>query len=335
MSLYTSEMKRIGFFIRHFAERGTEVATFDYAHYNETILGNRSYIIRCNEEGEDKYNFGHHRFSFDKFEKRFPIITIRSMEDMKDVIRILNLDVFYTQTGGSAENWIYNFDRKDIWSGCKTIKHSVFSSDNPEADLNLVLHSCINDKYKTTQLVLPYVVHLPTVDSNLRQELGIPEDATVFGGYGGKDSFSIPYVKQVVYVIAKQFPNIYFLFANFHPFCTSLPNIIHRPAIIILEDKVKFIQTCDAMLWGRHDGETFGLAIAEFSIKNKPIFCTSSGDIAHLQLLKEKAIIYNDPQDLANKLVGFNKDNVKGFDWNAYRDYEPEKVMQIFKSYLD
>ena len=54
-------MKCVGFFIRHFAERGTEVATFDYAHYNETILGNRSYIIRCNEEGEDKYNFGHHR----------------------------------------------------------------------------------------------------------------------------------------------------------------------------------------------------------------------------------------------------------------------------------
>ena len=167
------------------------------------------------------------------------------------------------------------------------------------------------------------------------KELGIPEDATVFGGYGGKDSFSILYVKQVVYVIAQQFPHMYFLFANFPPFCPSLPNIIHHPAIISLEDKVKFIQTCDAMLWARHDGETFGLAIAEFSIKNKPIFCTSSGDLAHLQLLKQKAIVYNDPQDLANKLVGFNKDNAKGLDWSAYRDYEPEKTMQIFKSYLD
>jgi hypothetical protein len=327
-------MKRVGFFIRHFTERGSEVSTYEYAHYNETILGNRSYIICCTEEGEDKYNFGHHRFSFDKFEKRFPIVKINSMEDMKEVIRFLRLDIFYAQTGGSAENWIYAFDRKDIWNGCKTIKHSVFQSDNPEADLNLVLHSCINDKYKTNQGVLSYVVQLPDVQGNLRQQLGIPESATVFGGYGGKDSFSIPFVKQVVYVLAQQFPNLYFLFANFTPFCPSLPNIIHLPAIVDSEEKVKFIQTCDAMLWGRYDGETFGLAIAEFSIKNRPVFCCKTGDIAHLELLKERAIIYTDPQDLANKLVGFNKEAAKKLDWNAYRDYEPEKVMLEFQKYL-
>ena len=41
-----SEMsKNIAFFVRHFNERGTTKATFDYAFYNEKILGNRSIII--------------------------------------------------------------------------------------------------------------------------------------------------------------------------------------------------------------------------------------------------------------------------------------------------
>jgi len=35
----------IGFFIRHFTERGTEVSIYDYANYNEIILNNKSYIM--------------------------------------------------------------------------------------------------------------------------------------------------------------------------------------------------------------------------------------------------------------------------------------------------
>ena len=38
-------VKNIGFFIRHFTERGTEVAIYDYAHYNEKILNNKSFIM--------------------------------------------------------------------------------------------------------------------------------------------------------------------------------------------------------------------------------------------------------------------------------------------------
>ena len=36
--------------------------------------------------------------------------------------------------------------------------------------------------------------------------------------------------------------------------------------------KVKFINTCNAMLHARSLGESFGLSCAEFAIKNKPIF---------------------------------------------------------------
>ena len=46
----------VAFFSKHFCERGTEKATFDYADYNEKILGNKSYIICFNESSIRKYN---------------------------------------------------------------------------------------------------------------------------------------------------------------------------------------------------------------------------------------------------------------------------------------
>ena len=64
----------IGFFIRHFTERGTEVATYDYAKYNEDILNNKSYIICFTPEGQKTYFSGAmERYTYDKF-KMFEII---------------------------------------------------------------------------------------------------------------------------------------------------------------------------------------------------------------------------------------------------------------------
>ena len=80
-----------------------------------------------------------------------------------------------------------------------------------------------------------------------------------------------------------------------------MKNIIHLEKIINLENKVKFINTCDAMIHARTEGETFGLSIGEFSIKNKPIITTNSGDCNHLQILKNKCILYSNPSYNNNK----------------------------------
>ena len=103
-----------------------------------------------------------------------------------------------------------------------------------------------------------------------------------------------------------------------------------------LDEKTEFINSCDAMIWGRSDGETFGLAIAEFSIRNKPVIsCTSGCYNSHVHLLKDKAIWY-DESNLKDILLCFNREEMSKFDWNAYRDYSPENVMKIFKQvYID
>lgn len=143
---------------------------------------------------------------------------------------------------------------------------------------------------------LPYVPHmidLPRCGGNLRSELGIPADAIVFGRYGGKETFDIPFTKRVIYSVAKKRPDLYFLFMNTDNFINNqsyfkkkilnyivspiafsrknFPNVIFLEGVSDPEKKVKFIQTCDAMLHARKQGESFGIACGEFSIKNKPV----------------------------------------------------------------
>jgi hypothetical protein len=180
--------------------------------------------------------------------------------------------------------------------------------------------------------VVPHMINLPIIETDLREKLNIPKNAIVFGGYGGKDSFDIHFVHKVVYTIALKNPNIYFLFSNFNTFCPDLPNIIHLPMVTDMKEKVKFINTTDAMIWARSMGETYGIAIGEFSSKNKPVIAMKIGDLAHVHLLGDKAIWYTDEQCLADILTTFNPSTERCKDWNAYKDYTPEKVIQIFKN---
>ena len=65
-------------------------------------------------------------------------------------------------------------------------------------------------------------------------------------------------------------------------------------------------------------------------IKNKPIICTKIGYPGHIELLKDQAIWYTE-NNLENILMNFNKNENSKKDWNAYKEYTPEKVIQQFK----
>ena len=122
---------------------------------------------------------------------------------------------------------------------------------------------------------------------------------------------------------------------NTKPFCDASPNILHVGPIVNMEAKTRFINTCDAMLWARKDGETFGCAIGEFSARNKPVFATRTGDLAHVEFLGDKAFWY-DENTLKQMILGFNKEEERTKDWNAYREFGPEQVMAQFKKvFLD
>ena len=178
------------------------------------------------------------------------------------------------------------------------------------------------------------MINLPNNDNNSRKDLNIPKDALVFGRIGGMDQFDIPNVHKAIDKITEENPNIYFLLVNTNKFCKEKKNIIHHDKIIDLNKKVEFINTCDAMIHARKMGETFGNAIAEFSIKNKPVITCVGGDNNHLLILKDKAIIYNqnNVESIYNIFKNFDKNESRKKDWNAYNDYLPERVMNTFNN---
>jgi hypothetical protein len=101
----------IGFFIRHFLERGTEVSAYDYALYNEEILNNKSYIICFSQQKQSSLGAGFpsERDSYDKFASRFRIIEINDISEMSNITREYDLSFFYTLTHGGPGD-IYQFE---------------------------------------------------------------------------------------------------------------------------------------------------------------------------------------------------------------------------------
>ena len=322
-------MVNVLFFIRDFTERETEVSTFDYAHFNEEILNNKSFIVCFDETKQRSFNGFVERYTFDKFSSRFKLFEIGNISEISIIIREYNIDFFYTQTHGG--NDIYEFNNKLIWQNCKTIKHCVFDTTFPESNFYISISKTLKDKNNTNLEVIPYLINLADCNDNLKKELNIPEDSIVFGRYGGYDEFNIDMAKNSIvrFLNMEESKNTYFLFMNTRSFYNH-PRIIYLDKSIDVLYKVKFINSCDAMIHARSIGETIDLSVAEFSSKNKPIITTSMGDIEHLYILKEKALIYNNEEDLINIMKDIKQIIDTRENWNAYEDYTPEKVMKKF-----
>ena len=310
-------MTKIGFWADPLCEAGTAVAIYDYAYYNEKLLNNKSYIFYL------EYSVKNVEKIIEKFKKKFKLFPVNNFNEVDNILLENNITILYIIKPG-----------KELHLQSKVAKnciHCVFHSHSPHGDVYACIHQNVlgnNNKYPT----VPHMINLPNLEENLRTTLNIPESAIVFGSYGSRYSFNISYINEAVYEIAKNYPNIYFLFANYVKFCTNLPNIIYLPMIIELNEKVKFINTCDAMIWGRKAGENCSLAMGEFCSKNKPIICTDIDVkyLGHKYILKDKAIWYKDKADFIKILTSFNKNEVKNKDWNAYKEYTPENIMKIF-----
>jgi hypothetical protein len=312
-------MKTVVFFDRQINERGTSVATYNYAHYNETILGNKSIIASYKDAPLTSY---------DKFKDRFNEIHLVS--DFKELAKI-KCDYIYDQKFG--------YNDGNLIDTAKILVQCAFKAYEPHGDVySYVSKWLADDTKKTFNLTedLPYVsymVDLPNVDGDFKEFLNV-KDKLVIGWYGG-NNFHMPVAQQAVIEVAKKRKDITFLFMNQDAFCNE-ENVLFLEKTIDVEQKVAFINTCDAMIYARERGETFGLSIAEFSIKNKPIICHSwAPERFHIETLGDKGIYYDDQKSLVNILMNLQKSDIEGKEWNCYQAYTPEKVMDQFnKVYL-
>lgn len=328
---------KVAFHSNQLCERGTEVALYDYADFNEKILSNESIIL------SDRGNKNNTVSAIEKFRSRFKVYLYEDVSEIDDILANKNVDAMYAIKAGVLDNILSD--------KVKTVVHCVFNPTEPHGDVYASISERLNDHFGVDVPVVPHMVHLPEYSGDLREEFGIPKNAIVYGRYGGYDTFDIDFVHQTIKRLVSMRDNIFFLFMNTKPFYRSWltrshKQIIHIPSTVSMRRKVKFINTCDAMLHARTSGETFGLAVAEFSIKNKPVItwrpdqCENKGkyyDDAHLDMLGSKAVVYSNADNLYDILEHFDSVETSRKNWDAYSEkYCPEVIMQQFnKVFLD
>lgn len=309
---------KIAFHSNQLSLRGTEVAIYDYARYNEELLGNESIILA---KDPNVWNYSH-PLAIENFKKRFPVFFYKDFTEVEKILDNNNVDIFYAIKSG-VKDGVVSKNRKSV-------NHVVFQNYQPHGDVYAYVSEWLGNKYKSP--FVPHIVTLPDIDEDLRSELNIPKDAIVFGRHGGAETFDLLMAHKAIERVLRESKNIYFLFLYTNKF-------INHSRVIYLEGKqdliykTKFINTCDAMLHARSVGETFGLAVAEFSIKNKPVFTYggSQRESAHLQMLGKNAFKYYSEDDLYEKLLSFPIIVNPDYNWNSYLDYNPEKVMKKFE----
>lgn len=321
---------KIAFHINFMSVRGVEVSVYDYADFNETILGNESIILNDLEIFNGPKSGFHYDYSHsarEKFVKRFPgrFFDYTGMHQAEEILKRENVDLLYVQKGGTSDNKLSKI--------CKNIVHAVFTVD-VHGDAYATISDFISARFPALNVpVVPYIVYLPDISENLRKELHIPADAVVIGRHGGWGTFDIEFAKDAVRQLAQENKDWYFLFLNTQKFC-DLPNVLFLPATADMVYKTKFINTCDVMLHARELGETFGLACAEFSIRNKPIITyVSTHDFAHIQMLADKGFYYKNKQELLDvvRSVASKIDEIRAGTWDCYsKYYNPAVVMKKF-----
>lgn len=312
-------MKRIGFYQPHLDIQGTGVSYFDYAYYNEKILGNKSIMFY------DQHHPATHPLARIKFEQAIETVSLPGSENMvalEKACREYNVDALYIQKCGRPN------DGRFIKS-IPTFIHVVGVCNEPHGTVYAYVSKWLSDHCSGGSLpYVSYIIRLPENDKDFRAVLGIPRNAIVFGRTGGPYSWNIPFVNDVIEDILQANKDYYFIFANTKPFMQH-DRVMFVEPFADLNIKRRFINTCDAMIHARMEGESFGAAIGEFSLCNKPVITYSeSPEKSHLQILGDKGLYYKDPGTLKDVLT-----NIRTFlnkDYNAYAAFTPEKIMFYF-----
>ena len=300
--------------------RGTTVAIYDWAYWTRHYL-DIDPIIMFNLK--NKFN---DKSVIEKFEKEFPIFGYDDKSQIDDILSKNKCDAFLMEKGGEPDGVISSVSKNLVnaisgWWKPEWVHGDVYAMGSEWL-------SKITD-YKIPYV--PYIVNLPDHNLNMRDELGIPKDALVFGRNGGWDTFDLPFVKQSVVESLEKRNDIWFIFQYTEPFYNH-ERIIYLNPTADLNEKVRFINTSDVMLHARNIGESFGLSCAEFSIRNKPVITYyNSLERNHIDTLGEKGIYYENKEDIDYILLNLDKKEINGLEWNCYQDYSPEKVIKKFE----
>ena len=302
--------------------RGGGQTLYDYAHHNEILLGNKSFIATDGNKSQNEHP------AQPKFEKRFnQVFKPKSPQDMEAVVRENHIDLWYEHCAWGKD--------EPIPHNCRVAVHNIFQSFEPHGNIYAYVSEwlrdlCVPEHLRRKYGFVHHMVSLPDISEDLRDELHIPANARVFGYHGGPDSFDIQFARDAIHKALDRDQLLYFVFLQITPWINH-PRVFFLPATSDVEYKVKFINTCDAAIHARQMGETFGVSLAELSIKNKPILAhkhAPSYGACHIKMHKT-AMLYDNEENLIDLLLHANLDKTKL--WNSLGDsLSPAKIMEQF-----
>jgi len=311
---------KIGFHTNNLSLRGAEIAVFDYALHNQSLLQNESLIFY-------KSHLPSEPTVVEKFSKHFKLLPYQDTEHLARLADQEKINLLYFIKSGERDG--------DLISNVPCAIHAVFPTRVSEfhGDKLAFVSQWLSKEYTNNKVpFVPHMIDLPEVEGDLRAELNIPVGATVLACYGGQDSFNLPFVHEAILKVLGKRKDIYFVFMNFAPFAQH-DRLIFLPGNSDMQYKMRFINTADGMLHARGIGESFGLACGEFSIKNKPVMTYAmSPQRSHIEILGDKALLYKGKTDLEALLMGFDQQVQHQQNWDAYsKDFSPKAIMPKFE----
>jgi len=301
---------------------GTTVAVYNWAYWGREYLNIEPVIMYSSQHRANNQTV------VDKFKNTFDN-KVFSYDDPSQIDGILTAngcEYFFMEKCGKPDGVISTV--------CKNLVNAigVCSVSDIHGDVFATASRWLSSLTDHRIPYVPYIVHLPDVSGDLREQLGIPKTAFVFGRNGGIETFDIGFVREAVAEVVRDRPDAWFVFQCTEKFIDH-ERVIFLPCSTDAEYKVKFINTCDAMIHARAVGESFGMACGEFSSKNKPVITWwGSQERSHIDILGEMGLYYEDKQDVVDILMNITHKDVLEDQWNAYEEYSPQKVMEKFKT---
>jgi hypothetical protein len=317
--------KKIILHTNSLTERGTSIAVFDYAYYARQLL-DLDVSVAYSE------NYPSNEQVISKFKKQFPVYSYRDFSQIQSLVDQIHCDYFYAIKYGIPDSVLVH--------DSKNLVHSVFCRDKNavHGDSYAVVSEWQSMQSGGNIPYVPHMIDFPCITDDLRSRLGIPEHALVLGRHGAADTFNIEFVYHTLEKVLNKRTDLWVLLLNTekkfqHERC------IYLDTIIDLEEKIRFINTCDAMLHARDYGETFGLSVLEFAALNKQIISYDNeklqkehplGGRNHFLFLKDNCFKYQNQDQLGYLLMHLTRKNP--FNTSYLKEmFSPNAVMQKFK----
>ena len=154
-------MKRVVFFVNQLCGRGTTDMIYNYAKYNEVLLGNKSIIMTLTTPFHDHK---HNQESIKTIQDELEVVYVDGYDKI-DTLKY-NTDIFYVLKHG--------YNDGVVMSDVKNLIHSVFPSNDPHGNEYFYISKYCADMFRWNNWIEP-IIDIKTLrhEENWRSKFGI------------------------------------------------------------------------------------------------------------------------------------------------------------------